>query len=64
MRKTITRKGGVAGLRRESVDDEVRVDDVALSTVGVRACVRRPAVLSNKRGVDVVQQVAPDFTDV
>jgi len=56
--------GGVARLERESVDEEMEVDDVTLSAVGVGHGGSRPAVLLHELCVDVVEDVGPDLTDL
>jgi hypothetical protein len=57
-------QGGVAGLQGEGIDEEVHEDDVAFRAVGVGPRVWRPSVHAYECGVDVVQQVGPDFPDV
>jgi hypothetical protein len=57
---TASGEGGVARLDCERVEEEVREDDVALSAAGVGEGGGGPAVLSDERGVDLVEDVGPD----
>jgi hypothetical protein len=55
--------GGVARLQRKRVEEEVGVDDVAFTAIGVGERRRGEAVLADEGSVDVVENVSPDLTD-
>jgi hypothetical protein len=55
---------GVAGLQRKCVDEQVKVDDIALRLIRVGEGGVGEPVLPDKRSVDVVQQVGPHLPGV
>ena len=58
------RTGGVARLQGKRVEEEVSVDDVAFTAIGVGERRRGEAVLADEGSVDVVEDVGPDLTDI
>jgi len=51
-------------LERELVNEEVHENDVSFSSSWVGAGYRGPSVCGDKGGIDVVQDVGPNFTDI
>jgi len=53
-----------AWLKAKSVEEEMEVDDVALSTVGVVLGGGRPSVGANEGSIDVVEHISPHLTNL
>jgi len=51
-------------LERELVDEEVHENDVSFSSTWVGAGCRGPSVCADEGGIDVVQDVGPNLTDI
>jgi len=54
---------GVARLETKSIEEEMEVNDVSGLAVGVGLSIGGPSVFRNKRGVNVVKDVSPDFAN-
>jgi hypothetical protein len=50
-------------LKAESVEEEMEVDDVALSTVGVGLGGGRPSVGADEGSIDVVEHISPHLAN-
>ena len=51
-------------MERELVNEEVHENDVSFSSSWVGAGCRGPSVCADKGGIDVVQDVGPNLTDI